>query len=186
MTGPYLHSLEVSKIPRCALAIQKDPIHFGFKCTSSLLKYEELNVEYPTDITRLKKEAQSAYALRKSLDESAVPNADYLVIYNATILTMDTGYLKTDVLRDALVVVRSGAIEAIIGIHDADAADYVPLGATTFDAKGAYVIPGFIDVHAHWNGFADYYPSRSWELETFLAYGVTTLHKYVSYLTILC
>lgn len=42
-----------------------------------------------------------------------------------------------------------------------------------------YVVPGFIDVHAHWNGFETMYPARSWELETFLAYGVTTLHKYV-------
>ena len=41
------------------------------------------------------------------------------------------------------------------------------------------IIPGFIDVHAHWNGFTSRYPARSWELETFLAYGVTTLHKCV-------
>ena len=39
------------------------------------------------------------------------------------------------------------------------------------------VIPGFVDVHAHWEGFSNYYPARSWEMETFLAYGVTTLHK---------
>ena len=41
-----------------------------------------------------------------------------------------------------------------------------------------YITPGFIDVHAHWNGFADFFAASSWELETFLAYGVTTLHKY--------
>lgn len=40
-----------------------------------------------------------------------------------------------------------------------------------------FVVPGFIDVHAHWSGFADPYPAKSWELATFLAYGVTTLHK---------
>lgn len=42
-----------------------------------------------------------------------------------------------------------------------------------------FVVPGYIDVHAHWEGFGHYFPSRSWEMETFLAYGVTTLHKYV-------
>jgi imidazolonepropionase-like amidohydrolase len=40
-----------------------------------------------------------------------------------------------------------------------------------------YVIPGFVDVHAHWNGFDNRYPAKSFELETFLAYGVTTLHN---------
>jgi hypothetical protein len=40
-----------------------------------------------------------------------------------------------------------------------------------------YVVPGFIDVHAHWAGLGSLYPARSWELETFLAYGVTTLHN---------
>ena len=42
-----------------------------------------------------------------------------------------------------------------------------------------YVLPGFIDMHAHWNGFSDRFPASSWELETFLAYGVTTMHKCV-------
>ena len=42
-----------------------------------------------------------------------------------------------------------------------------------------YIIPGFIDVHAHWEGYSDRYPAKSWEMQTFLAYGVTTLHKYV-------
>ena len=46
-------------------------------------------------------------------------------------------------------------------------------------SRQGYVVPGFIDVHAHWNGMGEQYPARSWELETFLAYVVTTLHKYV-------
>lgn len=42
-----------------------------------------------------------------------------------------------------------------------------------------YVVPGFIDSHAHWDGTNDKYPATSWEMQTFLAYGVTTLHKCV-------
>ena len=38
-------------------------------------------------------------------------------------------------------------------------------------------MPGFIDVHAHWSGYGTNFPVKSWEMETFLAYGVTTLHK---------
>lgn len=44
-------------------------------------------------------------------------------------------------------------------------------------SAAAFVVPGFIDVHAHWGGFDSLYPAKSWELETFLAYGVTTLHN---------
>lgn len=40
-----------------------------------------------------------------------------------------------------------------------------------------FITPGFIDVHARWNGYITTYPGRSWEMETFLAYDVTTLHK---------
>jgi len=43
-----------------------------------------------------------------------------------------------------------------------------------------YVVPGFIDSHAHWSGFGSSYPAKSWEMQTFLAYGVTTLHKSVN------
>lgn len=175
MTGPYLHSLEVSDLSKCSNAVTKDPIHFGIDCTKSLLHYEEIVVEYPTDIHRLKQDATVAAMKTHGNNETAFSNADFLVIYNATLLTMDSGYLKNDILHDALIVVRSGEIEAIVGVHDL----VIPYGATTFDAQGGFVVPGFIDVHAHWNGFADYYPARSWELETFLAYGVTTLHKCV-------
>ena len=44
------------------------------------------------------------------------------------------------------------------------------------------MIPGFIDAHAHWDGYDTIYPAKSWEQETFLAHGVTTLHKYVEML----
>ncbi|THG95346.1 hypothetical protein EW026_g6293 [Hermanssonia centrifuga] len=97
----------------------------------------------------------------------------FLVIANATLLTMESGNLHNDVLRDAIIVTRAGEIEAIVGANEA----VIPYGATILDAAGGYIVPGFIDVHAHWNGFDSFYPARSWELETFLAYGVTTLHN---------
>jgi len=42
------------------------------------------------------------------------------------------------------------------------------------------VTPGFIDVHAHWNGHFGWpfpLPARDWQHVAFLAYGVTTLHN---------
>ncbi|THH26786.1 hypothetical protein EUX98_g7409 [Antrodiella citrinella] len=170
LLGPYIHSVEVSKIRDCSSQIHQDPLDFGISCTKNLLSYQELVITHSSDVHRLKSDAQAASL---HTEESAVSNADFLVIYNATLLTMDGDSAKTDLLHDGLMVVRNGKIAAILGVQDA----VIPYGATTFDAQGGFVIPGFIDVHAHWNGFAFYYPSGSWELETFLAYGVTTLHN---------
>jgi hypothetical protein len=42
---------------------------------------------------------------------------------------------------------------------------------------GAVVLPGFIDVHAHWAGGGDWFVEQSWEFLVNLAFGVTTLHN---------
>lgn len=49
--------------------------------------------------------------------------------------------------------------------------------AVSSKEMSGYVTPGFIDAHAHWDGFEGRYPATSWEHQTFLAYGVTTLHN---------
>ena len=146
-------------------------------------------VEYPSDISRLKKEA-AAFAAERYGEEGAA-NADFFVIANATLLTMETGHVQPDLIHDAVLVTRGGEIEAIVGVHDFVA----PYGATVLDAEGGtyrlryagcatsshvsvgFIVPGFIDVHAHWSGYGTNFPVKSWEMETFLAYGVTTLHK---------
>ncbi|KAI0355021.1 hypothetical protein OH77DRAFT_1425075 [Trametes cingulata] len=169
--GSWLHHVDVSKLSACAKAAEQDPTTFGIACTKTLPKYQEVVVEYPSDVKRLKKEAAS-FAAHK-YGEEASKHADFFVIANATLVTMETGDLKSDVLRDAVIVTRNGEIEAIVGVHDA----VIPYGATVLDVEGGFIVPGFIDVHAHWNGFDTMYPARSWEMETFLAYGVTTLHN---------
>ncbi|KAL1947302.1 hypothetical protein VTO73DRAFT_14263 [Trametes versicolor] len=169
--GPWLHHVDISKLDACSKAVKKDTHTFGTECTKTLPNFQEVIVEYPSDVHRLKKEA-AAFAAEK-YGEDAAPNANFFVIANATLVTMETGDLKSDVLRDAVLVTRNGEIEAIVGVHDA----VIPYGATVLDAQGGYIVPGFIDVHAHWNGFDTMYPARSWEMETFLAYGVTTLHN---------
>ncbi|OJT07280.1 hypothetical protein TRAPUB_1877 [Trametes pubescens] len=169
--GPWLHYADISKLDACSKAAKRDTNTLGIECTKALPKFQELVVEYPSDVHRLKKEA-AAFAAEK-YGEEAAPNANFFVIANATLVTMETGDLKSDVLRDAVLVTRNGEIEAIVGVHDA----VIPYGATVLDAQGGYIVPGFIDVHAHWNGFETMYPARSWEMETFLAYGVTTLHN---------
>ncbi|KAG6900437.1 hypothetical protein C0993_010484 [Termitomyces sp. T159_Od127] len=158
--GPYLHSLEISKLQRCASVIEKDPVDFGISCVKDQVDYQEIVVEHSTDIARLKRD---------------VGGRDQVVIYNATLLTMETGQKRYDVVHGGHVTISGGVITAVgLAAQDED----VPRGsAIAINAHGGFVIPGFIDVHAHWSGFANRYPAKSWEMETFLAYGVTTLHK---------
>lgn len=168
-----MHSVDVSSLSKCASEIASDKLNFGIACTKGLLEYSEIVVKYPTDVSRLKHDAMAAL---RTTNEEALANADFLVFTNATLLTMESGNLHQDVLHDAILVSQGGKIEAIVGIEDY----VIPYGATVINAEGGFIVPGYIDVHAHWGGFADFYPAKSWELETFLAYGVTTLHKYVS------
>ncbi|KAH8119769.1 hypothetical protein DFH11DRAFT_6289 [Phellopilus nigrolimitatus] len=169
LLGPYLHSLEVPRLSKCQSEIEADGVRFGIDCIKDLLDVQEVEVSYPTDIARLSRDAY-AEARARAADTQ---NADVYAITNATALTMVSGALSYDFVRDATLVIRGGIIENV-GPASSVA---IPHGATVLNADGGFVVPGFIDVHAHWSGFSNIFPARSWELETFLAYGVTTLHN---------
>ncbi|KAH7914053.1 hypothetical protein BJ138DRAFT_1177560 [Hygrophoropsis aurantiaca] len=171
--GPYLHSLEISKLGRCTKAIEGDPLNFGIGCVREELTFQEVVVDYPTDVARLKSEARALADASSNTDTDS--NADVLVITNAKILTMESGEVDRDLIPRGTVVIKGGVIESVFG--DAHMHSDIPRGATVIDAQGGFVIPGFLDVHAHWSGFGNRHPATSWELETFLAYGVTTLHN---------
>ncbi|KAJ7155426.1 hypothetical protein C8R43DRAFT_1126083 [Mycena crocata] len=163
--GPYLHSLEVSKLSKCASKIKHDRTHFGISCVKNLLEYQEIVVEHSSDIARLKHDAAGN-------TQTTEVDSDVFVIFNATILTMETGDPEQDLIRQGVLTIRGGIIESVGALGTP-----IPSGVTAFNAQGGYVVPGFIDVHAHWNGFGYRYPARSWELQAFLAFGVTTLHN---------
>ena len=185
--GPYLHSLEISKLEQCSSQIKSDQTTFGISCVKNLVEYQRIDIKHSTDIARLKKEA-------KQLSHIALNNFDLVVITNATLLTMESGNPETDLIRNGILATRGGIIEYV-----GPSLNYIlPTGATAINAEGGaesdwlsiylivlttsigYIIPGFIDVHGHWDGFSDRFPAKSWEMQTFLAYGITTLHKYVN------
>ena len=151
------------------------------------MEYQRIDIEHSTDIARLKKEAKQIF--HTALNN----NFDVVVITNATLLTMESGNPEADLIRNGILTIRGGVIEYV-----GPSVNYtLPTGATVIDAEGGadsdclsvclcvltmstgYIVPGFIDAHAHWGGYADRFPAKSWEMQTFLAYGVTTLHKYV-------
>lgn len=74
-----------------------------------------------------------------------MPPADSLVIENATAILPDR------LLPRARVVLEDGRITRVGG-----ASTRVPRGARVLDARGGYVSPGFVDVHVHGGGGADF------------------------------
>jgi Tol biopolymer transport system component/imidazolonepropionase-like amidohydrolase len=98
----------------------------------------------------------------------AMPQGSF-VLRGARVISM-----KGDaVLENADVLVSGNRISAV-GPAGSVAA---PPNAKVLEAKGATIIPGFIDTHAHlhYSGF-ELFPESKWEYVANLAYGVTTVY----------
>ena len=85
-----------------------------------------------------------------------------IAIYNAN-LVLDSGILENSVLLvDGDTIIAFGDVE-------------IPLDAERIDAQGAYVGPGFVDIHVHGgNGFNTCFQPKE-AADFFLRHGVTTL-----------
>ncbi|KAJ4389656.1 hypothetical protein N0V93_007128 [Gnomoniopsis smithogilvyi] len=93
------------------------------------------------------------------------------VITNASLVSMNPSAPR--VIHNATIVVQKGQITHV------GAFPYAKTGPTAkvFDVEGGIVLPGFVDIHSHWGGFINPHPQQSWEMETFLGYGITTIHN---------
>ncbi|KAG2365872.1 hypothetical protein BDR07DRAFT_1480928 [Suillus spraguei] len=171
--GPYLHTLQLSRLSSCTGTIEADTSNFGIDCVRGLLDVTAVDVAYTPDVQRLSNEAYRPIVDGPQRSIAAESNADVVIIHNATVLSMENGVLTQDLRLGASVVIRSGVVEAVGGPNVGEGL----MGAFEIDAEGGYVVPGFIDSHAHWAGTEDKYPATSWEMQAFLAYGVTTLHN---------
>lgn len=92
-----------------------------------------------------------------------------VAILGARIITMgDAG-----VIEDGAVVIDGDRIAAVGPRSDVR----IPAGAHVIDARGATIVPGFIDAHAHGGqGSSGFIPGRNWTNDANLAFGVTTIH----------
>ncbi len=110
-----------------------------------------------------------------------------VLLTGAHVITMagDTTDDMTMVRENHDILVTDNRIAAIAP----SSAITVPEGTATQDVSGKYIVPGFIDTHAHWEFRTnDVLEPRNWSLVANLAYGVTAgldvqtaYHDYFSY-----
>ena len=88
-----------------------------------------------------------------------------IVLRGATIITSK----GDEVLSNADIVITDNRIAAVgKGVK-------VPAGAKVIDARGKFIVPGFVDTHAHWEFRThDVLEPQNWSLIANLAYGVTS------------
>lgn len=112
------------------------------------------------------------YNLSVSVKSDVV--VDQVVVFdNVNIITME---VDDEIIADGRIIVTGARITAMGPKAD------VPLPANytkLIDVQNGYVLPGFIDAHAHWGGASDYgYKVKAdWEMFVNLAFGVTTMHN---------
>jgi len=90
-----------------------------------------------------------------------------LALTNARILTMRGG----QIIPSGTVVVVNNRIAAVGPVGSTR----IPAGARVINLRGATIMPGLIDVHAHMHyASMEFHPQQKWEYLAQLAYGVTT------------
>ena len=95
-----------------------------------------------------------------------------IVLRHANVITMagERGEGVAAVVEDGDVVVTDNRIVAVGPSGEVE----IPDGAEVVDVAGSYVVPGFVDTHAHWEFRThDVLEPRNWSLVANLAYGVT-------------
>lgn len=85
-------------------------------------------------------------------------------IINANVVT------PYGILYDGAVVIEDNRIVDIV-----ERCNEVPEGAELIDAKGAYVGPGFVDIHVHGRGKHATYDADAKGIDEFVKHGTTTL-----------
>jgi Tol biopolymer transport system component len=87
-----------------------------------------------------------------------------LVLKNATIISMN----GDEIIENGTVIVKNNRIQSVRKSID------VPAGAKVMDLEGKYLVPGFVDTHAHMWPSWGLHKRHVWVYAANLAYGVTT------------
>jgi Tol biopolymer transport system component len=116
----------------------------------------------------------TSYSLAQNVS-SGTAIETILVFENATVIPFDErNGTTTQVYMNQKILVKGDTILAV-----GDEVD-IPVGAQVINLQGGYVLPGFIDAHAHWDSaFTQRWgkTKQGWEFLMNLAFGVTSLHN---------
>ena len=105
-------------------------------------------------------------AIEVSLEFPRATPEGTVVLRGGTVITMK----GDEIIRNADIVVTNNRIASIGRRGSAR----VPAAARVIDASGKFIVPGFIDTHAHWEFRThDVLEPQNWSLAANLAYGVT-------------
>jgi imidazolonepropionase-like amidohydrolase/Tol biopolymer transport system component len=101
-------------------------------------------------------------------EQCDVPSTDIYLV-GARILPMN----DASILEDGVVHIKANRI-AEVGPRSSVP---IPSGARVLDVSGRTIMPGFVDVHAHfWGSNQGIYSQQNWAYLANLAFGVTTMH----------
>ncbi len=89
-----------------------------------------------------------------------------LVLQNAILITMN----GDEIIKNGTIVITNNRITAVGASIDIE----VPLGSKVMDLDGKYILPGFVDTHAHLRPAWGLHKNNVWGYAANLAYGVTT------------
>lgn len=107
--------------------------------------------------------------MKRLLKPSNAKKSGALACFNGTVVLPDR------LLKDGVVVCRDGRISTVGSREDVA----IPRGAERVDARGGFIAPGFIDIHVHGGGGADFMDGTAQAVATALrthaGHGTTTI-----------
>ena len=97
--------------------------------------------------------------------QRAMPSG-YLALTNATLITMSAG----EIINDGIIILKNNRIEKVGKSNEIE----LPKDVREINLEGKFIIPGFVDTHAHLRPAWGLHKNSVWSYAANLAYGVTT------------
>ncbi len=97
--------------------------------------------------------------------QRAMPSG-YLALTNATLITMS----GEEIIDGGTIILKNNRIEKVGKSNEIE----IPEDAREIDLKGKFILPGFVDTHAHLRPAWGLQKNSVWSYAANLAYGVTT------------